>query len=176
MQGRTASIGHLLLTVLTAVTSCSSTRAASLRTSTSATSDSLSVAWLLDSCWWLGDNDKGIYCCADAPTGASFFMKLEKISNKSRLKTFYPVLYLVGRKISPTHYSSIKIKYFQVYSIPLACKMPDFSPLLFFALKRPIAPNVAQKSPCHICKMCFNQGRLITERNVYIWYKIAISA
>ena len=105
-----------------------------------------------------------------------FFEKLEKISNRSRLKIFHSVLYLVGRKISPTHYSSIKIKYFQVYSIPLACKMPDFSPLLFFALKRPIAPNVAQKSPCHICKMCFNQGRLITERNVYIWYKIAISA
>ena len=75
MRGHTATIGHLLLMVLATLTTCTSARATSVRTAaTAATTDVLSVAWLLGSCWWLGDNDKGIYCCADAPTGASFFL------------------------------------------------------------------------------------------------------
>ncbi len=53
--------------------------------------------------------------------------------------------------------------------------MPDFPPLLFFAFKHPVAPNIVQKSPCHICKMCFNQGRLITENGSFLRFGLESS-
>ena len=53
--------------------------------------------------------------------------------------------------------------------------MPDFPPLLFFAFKHPVAPNIDQKSPCHICEICFNQGRLITENGSFLRFGLESS-